>query len=207
MWYAGWERGAKATELRACVAGCSRDPRRAFSSVLCRGLAAWAPVDAGEAEPLRRQRADCRVAMKAPGSRLRELEEAYEGWRFLIGQFLEEVTALAFGNRPRIVLIDHAITANTRKQWPTYLTSGSCTSRHSTFALVPTLTLLTFVPFGVARRRVEAPRHSAITAARALRRMDGSRAERHDVPRAGGLRRRERPPLVPELAPGHAREQ
>ena len=34
--------------------------------------------------------------------------------------------------------------ANTRKQWPTYLTSGSCTSRHSTFALVPTLILFTF---------------------------------------------------------------
>ena len=39
--------------------------------------------------------------------------------------------------------------ANTRKQWPTYLTSGSCTSRHSTIALLATLTLFTFALFGV----------------------------------------------------------
>ena len=36
---------------------------------------------------------------------------------------------------------------NTRKQWPTYLTSGSCTSRHSTIALLMTLTLFTFAMF------------------------------------------------------------
>ena len=146
----------KATELHACVAGCWRDPRRSFWSVLCRGLAAWAPVDAGEAEPLRRQRADCRVAKKAPGSRLRELEEASEEWRFLVGpheglsRSLHWHLAIALASYSSITQVH----VNTRKQWPTYLTSGSCTSRHSTIALVPTLTLLTFVPSFVAVSRL-----------------------------------------------------
>ena len=100
--------------------------------------------------------------MKAPGSRLRELEEASEGWRFRLGHFEGLSRSLHWHLAIALALYSSItqVRVNTRKQWPTYLTSGSCTSRHSTIALLATLTLLTFVPFGVARRRVEAKRRT-----------------------------------------------
>jgi len=128
---------------------------------------------------------------------------AFSGWATSSLSRLHLALAIALALRSSIT----QSLVNTRKQWPTYLTSGSCTSRHSTIALLMTLTLFTFAMFGVARRSVEAPRRSAITAARALRRMDGSRAERRDVPRARGVHRRQRSHVVPELEPGPVREQ
>ena len=94
-----------------------------------------------------------RLAKKAPGSRLRELEEASEEWLFLVGPLIESLLR-SLHWQLAIAHLHSSITqslANTRKQWPTYLTSGSCTSRHSTIALLATLTLFTFALFGVAR--------------------------------------------------------
>ena len=62
---------------------------------------------------------------------------AFSGWATSsLSRSLHLALAIALALRSSIT----QSLVNTRKQWPTYLTSGSCTSRRSTIALLATLT-------------------------------------------------------------------